>query len=249
LSNGAATIKETTMKATGVLLICIDAPPEHEREFNAWYDLDHMPEVIALPGVISAQRYYAEDNLFPFRTSRDDAPPIGQARFCNLYLLGDADLAAAQARMGELGKRLQAEKRLFRHCQIAFSNTYRLIHTYAAKRIKVSADALPYIGHRGLQVAMGSVPNPADIPEATEWWHSSHYPDMLEVPGWAGALKCEPLGEEGKGRFLHLFLLDKPAKEAHDELEKVLPAMRASGKSPHPRGIYRRSFSGPWSRM
>jgi hypothetical protein len=237
------------MMVTGLLLVWVEMPRDREGEFNEWYDLDHMPEVVAVPGVIGGERYYAEDDLMRFRASREDAPPIGDARFCNIYFLSDPDLPAVAARMAETGKRLAAEKRLFRHGRIVFSATYRLIHTYAAGRIRASAEALPYLRHRGLQVAMGSVPDPKDIAEATEWWHSDHYPDMLKVPGWAAALKCEPLGEEGRGRFLHLFLLDKPAREAHEELEKVLPALRAAGKSPHPRGIYRRSFSGPWSRL
>src|SRR6185369_7502359 len=189
------------------------------------------------------------DNLMQFRASKEGAPPIGEARHCSVYLLGDPDVAAVQARMTDLGKRLFAEKRMIRHGKVVFSRAFRLIHAYAAPRIRVSEDGRPHLRHKGLQVAMGSVPDPKDIPEATEWWHSSHYPDMLSVPGWAVALKCEPVGEEGQGKFLHLFLLDKAADQAHAELNKVLPEWRATGRSPHPRGIYRRSFSGPLSRI
>ena len=31
--------------------------PEREDEFNAWYDETHVPEVLALPGFVSAKRY------------------------------------------------------------------------------------------------------------------------------------------------------------------------------------------------
>jgi len=237
------------MKATGVVLTFIDMPREAEAEFHEWYDLDHLPEIVGLPGVISGQRYQAADNLMQFRASKEGAPPIGESRHCSIYLLGDPDVGAVQARMTDLGKRLFAEKRMIRHGKVVFSRAFRLIHAYAAPRIRVSEDGRPHLRHKGLQVAMGSVPDPKDIPEATEWWHSSHYPDMLSVPGWAVALKCEPAGEEGQGKFLHLFLLDKPADEAHAELNKVLPEWRATGRSPHPRGIYRRNFSGPLSRI
>jgi len=31
--------------------------PEHEAEFNAWYDATHLPEIVALPGFILGRRY------------------------------------------------------------------------------------------------------------------------------------------------------------------------------------------------
>jgi hypothetical protein len=31
-----------------------------EKEYNEWYDLQHMPDVLAVPGFVSARRYVAE---------------------------------------------------------------------------------------------------------------------------------------------------------------------------------------------
>jgi hypothetical protein len=31
-----------------------------EKEYNEWYDLRHMPDVLAVPGFVSARRYVAE---------------------------------------------------------------------------------------------------------------------------------------------------------------------------------------------
>ena len=31
--------------------------PEQDAEFNEWYDQTHIPDVLAVPGVISAQRF------------------------------------------------------------------------------------------------------------------------------------------------------------------------------------------------
>lgn len=31
--------------------------PEREEEFNAWYDTEHLPEIVALPGFVQARRY------------------------------------------------------------------------------------------------------------------------------------------------------------------------------------------------
>jgi len=237
------------MRVDGVMLVFADVPKGGEEEFNRWYDLDHVPEVLASPCMISAHRYHAEDAIMQYRSDKlPNAPSIGQSRYCAMYLL-NGDLAKVIPQMTALGNRLKPLGRSMPQGKAVHVSVQRLVSTYVAPRIKVAPEAVPFLAHQGLQVAMGRVPDPADIPEATEWWHSSHYPDMLAVPGWAAALKCEPLGREGQGKFTHLFLLDRPAREAHEELEKVLPALRAAGRSPHPRGIYKRVFSGPYSQI
>jgi hypothetical protein len=35
----------------------VDVDPEVEAEFNAWYDTDHLPRVVACPGFVSGRRY------------------------------------------------------------------------------------------------------------------------------------------------------------------------------------------------
>jgi hypothetical protein len=236
------------VKVTGVVVELIDVPRDAELEFNEWCDRDRLPELVALPGVLTGRRYHAEDLLMQYhRYNEPEGAPISQARYCVCYLLGDPDLLAVANRLQEAGQRLSKEKAMLPRGKVVLERVYRLKHAYGANRTTLSADALPFAGHMGLQVAAGHVPNPKDIPEATEWWHSGQYPDMLGLPGWLAGLRCEPLGEEGKGKFMHLFLLDVPAKQAHEELEKKLPEWLATGRMPHPRGIYKRIFSGPFS--
>jgi hypothetical protein len=31
--------------------------PEHDKEYNEWYDTVHLPEVCSVPGVVSARRF------------------------------------------------------------------------------------------------------------------------------------------------------------------------------------------------
>ena len=44
-------------KAKGLLLVMMEIDPEHEAEFNRWYDEEHVPERLAIPGFLSARRY------------------------------------------------------------------------------------------------------------------------------------------------------------------------------------------------
>jgi hypothetical protein len=40
------------------LLLAFSNPAEgHKEEFNRWYDEVHVPELLAIPGVVSAQRF------------------------------------------------------------------------------------------------------------------------------------------------------------------------------------------------
>jgi hypothetical protein len=42
-----------------VLLVRMGIPPEHEAEFNDWYNTDHVPALVSVPGVYGARRYRA----------------------------------------------------------------------------------------------------------------------------------------------------------------------------------------------
>ena len=40
-----------------LLLIAMNVAPEHENEFNEWYNIEHLPALGAVPGVLAARRY------------------------------------------------------------------------------------------------------------------------------------------------------------------------------------------------
>ena len=44
-------------EAAAILLISMNVVPEHEAEFNAWYNEEHLDALAGVPGVLSARRY------------------------------------------------------------------------------------------------------------------------------------------------------------------------------------------------
>ena len=46
------------MQAQGLITVRLDVGPEHEDEFNAWYDSEHVPQVTALSGFVRTRRYF-----------------------------------------------------------------------------------------------------------------------------------------------------------------------------------------------
>ncbi len=68
--------------AGGLLVNAMNVVPEHESEFNEWYDHEHVPALAAVPGVLSARRF------------RD---PKGTHRYLALYHLAAADVPNGDA--------------------------------------------------------------------------------------------------------------------------------------------------------
>ncbi len=44
-----------------VLVVMMEVDPEHEEEFNRWYDDEHLPERLEIPGYVSARRFKLQD--------------------------------------------------------------------------------------------------------------------------------------------------------------------------------------------
>jgi hypothetical protein len=46
-------------KGNGIFLVYTDIDPKFEEEFNAWYNTEHLAELLNLPGFLDAARYMA----------------------------------------------------------------------------------------------------------------------------------------------------------------------------------------------
>ena len=46
-------------KGRGLLMVYCDVPLDVEEEFNQWYNQEHIPERLSIPGVLNAARYEA----------------------------------------------------------------------------------------------------------------------------------------------------------------------------------------------
>jgi hypothetical protein len=69
--------------AGGLLLNAMSVLPEHEAEFNEWYDTEHIPALAAVPGTLLARRY---------RSSEPGGP-----RYVALYHLASPEVQATPA--------------------------------------------------------------------------------------------------------------------------------------------------------
>jgi len=71
-----------TQSANGLLAVWTDIAPEAEREFNEWYDSEHIPQLLGVPGFLSGRRYQAVE---------------GEPKYLALYDLSDAEVLKSDA--------------------------------------------------------------------------------------------------------------------------------------------------------
>ncbi len=72
-----------------LLLVMMQIDPETEDEFNRWYDEEHLPERMALPGFLVGRRFKAIE---------------GEPRYLALYDLEDTDVLKSNAYLAKLNE-------------------------------------------------------------------------------------------------------------------------------------------------
>jgi len=74
-------------EAAALLLIAMNVAPEHEADFNEWYNTEHLPQLGAVPGVLCARRYRGTVGLQPTGSSRG-----ATQRYAAIYHFANAEV-------------------------------------------------------------------------------------------------------------------------------------------------------------
>jgi hypothetical protein len=135
------------------------------------------------------------------------------------------------------------------HATRRYSALFKLHWAQAREGLRTPPGGLPYVGHLGVQAAMGEVPDAALRPIVDHWYEHVHAPDVLTVPGVAVALGFRSHERETSMAHLVLFLLDEPPEIALAHILRRVPEWRASGRSPSPGGASRSLFHGPFVKL
>jgi hypothetical protein len=148
-------------KGRGVVLVYADLiDPKYEEEFNAWYDTDHLPQLLTLPGFLDAARYVAVK---------------GGPKYLAVYELDDVE--AMQRPEFVNRKRSPWEARM--SPRVVGKNFALIIGRQIFPESVENAD-------RGmapaLQIGRMSVPEGSDD-EWNAWYNGSYIPGYRKVPG------------------------------------------------------------------
>ena len=227
------------MRLHGILLAMLDSPPELTEEFNRWYDLDHLAEHVSKPDVVSARRYVAPRDLHGLGTVTGDLVAT-HTPYLTVYAHGtsDFDSEATWAGWLEKDRGIIKQGRFFRVGGSPLTASWRFEGAWARAGCHVSEEAIPYLAHRGVIVAIGRPPTPAQRADALRWWDDVHLPDLLAVEGVLAALRFAPARGTDEDLILHLLLLEADPEVAMERIDGVVRYDSAIGRFPPHRGVY-----------
>jgi hypothetical protein len=193
----------------GLLLAMTEPLPEHEEEFNAWYDTEHIPERLSIPGITSARRWVGDE---PCDLSMPPEKRVG--RYVATYDLESPEVLDAPEYLKYVGdnatpwtKRSLGRAIVFRRwvCEQIGSNAF-----------------VPSMASRALFLACGDVPLEHEA-ELNRWYEEEHLPLLRKVDGVIGARRFR--ARVGSPRYIALY-------DLADELVPDSPQWRASLETP-----------------
>ena len=113
------------LSGKGMLITLMDADPQEERDFNQWYDKEHIIERVSIPGFLEARRYVAV---------------AAEPKYLNFYTTETLDSLRGPAYL----KALQNPTSWTRHHMPKFRNFTRVVARVAASRGRGRGGALAF---------------------------------------------------------------------------------------------------------
>jgi len=156
--------------AKGILIAAMDFSAAPEDEFHDWYDLEHIPERLAIAGFLNAQRWIAVDN-----------PKISLVTY-DLDEVGVLQSPPYQAIAGANSSPWTKRTARFRKGLMRFEGTQLFPGDKTAPE---AAAALLMVG---MNVA------PGHESEFNEWYNTEHIPALGSVPGTLSARRYRGTG-------------------------------------------------------
>ncbi len=154
------------------------------RAYNEWHMLDHMPEQFPIPGIAFGQRWVSTPACRAARLFEDAA--LAETHYLTCYYMTEP-LERTLTDFFDLADQLRALGRFFAHRKGLMGGPFLLVKEYVAARVRISAEALPYRPNRGIAaLVLDPVPG-ADADETGTWLDCALFPELLRVPGVAGA--------------------------------------------------------------
>ncbi len=197
----------------GLLFASFDFSTAHADEFHDWYDLEHIPERLRVPGFINAERWISAEN-----------PNIAVATYdldSLAVLHSDPYNAIGYENASVWTKRVTAmAKRIMR---------------FAGEQL-VPGDLAAPSGAGGLLVASMNV-DPAAEPEFNEWYNAEHLPQLGAVPGVLCARRFSSPERDRERQYLALYHLTGPDVPQSDAWKKAANTPWTERMRPHFRDL------------
>jgi len=127
----------------------ITDPSAHEA-YNAWHQLDHMPEQFTVDGITFGQRWVRSPRCQSAEAAA--GPLLEPFHYMTLYLMRDESCLPP---FFALAEHLRDEDRFFEPRRSLLSGPFEIAGQWAAPRVAVSAGAVPFRPSQGVYVVVG----------------------------------------------------------------------------------------------
>ncbi len=169
--------------AKGLLFMAFDFSTAHADEFHDWYDLEHVPERLRVPGFINAERWIDSDN-----------PQVHVAT----YDLDSPEILRSAPYMKVAGDNQSVwTKRVTAMCG--------RIMRFEGEQLVPGNQAAPD-GANALLVASMNV-DPAAEAEFNTWYNTEHLPQLGAVPDVLSARRYLVSDTDSERKYLALYHL------------------------------------------
>ena len=177
------------MSGEAFLTLTSLADAERHHEYNAWHQLDHLPENLVQPGVEWGNRWVRTPECAASPGSQ--GPEAADTQYLVMYQFRPP-VAASIANWTELNQRAQWWGR---RPELPWTTRIPLgffapVKAYAAPRVLVSPAAVPHRPHRGVHLTVTSYevgPSPAAM-DCLADYDRRVIPAVLDLPGVAGVV-------------------------------------------------------------
>jgi hypothetical protein len=195
--------------------------PGAHRAYNAWHQLDHLPQQYAIPGVAHGQRWVATPACRAGRAV--PGPGFDRVHYLTLYLMG-APVAETLDAFRSLARRLREAGRFFEDRLAHLSGPFAVTERAAAGRVLVSADVVAVRPNLGVYAVVESGASASAPPDLDP---------LVGVAGVAGAwtftatAELQAAGWHPGDRRVTVCYLDEPPAGVSPRLDALVGAARS----------------------
>jgi hypothetical protein len=169
-------------KGNGIFLVFTDIDPKHEEEFNAWYDSEHLGDLLKLPGFLDAARYVAVK---------------GGPAYLAVYELASADALKSPEFLSYRANPSPWSRRM---SPTVIGKNF--VRTLGARIFPADLERADRGWAPALQIGRMSVPETSDR-EWNEWYNTEYIPGYRKVPGVIYARRFRVV--EGETRYATVY--------------------------------------------
>jgi hypothetical protein len=212
----------------GFFSLTSHSPSGDDRPYLEWHQLDHMPEQYQLPGLVAGQRWASTPSCRAARAA--ELGDWSSIEHVVCYLMGNPVDETIDEFL-TLGRHLAELGRFPYAMPSRYAGGLRLLEAHAAPRVLVSAEVVPFRPHLGVYLVVEEPVDRAAQDAYLQWRHRELLPELVSVPGVAGAWTYattpairRPAFTDGNYRMTLCYLDEEPAAVG-ERLGSVLTQM------------------------